>query len=130
MRYSIRLDKKMNKYWEDYDFRVIIGRTGVVYDREKEDTNRKKHGYSLLSAVHFLERLLLPFSKPSAFFTSEIYERNGEIRNNHLTLDDEKILVFMVTAMRPDEKVRVIFLRKANTKEKEIYINLCRQIIT
>lgn len=120
----------MNNYWEDSDFRVIIGRTGVVYDPDKEDTNSKKHGYSLLSAVRFLERLSLPFGKPAAFFTSEIYERNGEIRNNHLTLDDEKILVLMVTAMRPDEKVRVISLRKANTKEKDIYINLCRQVIT
>jgi uncharacterized DUF497 family protein len=40
--------------WNLEDFRLIIGSTQVDYDLAKEDTNRRKHGYSLESAVSFL----------------------------------------------------------------------------
>ena len=36
----------------DYEFRLILGRTRIEYDDNKETSNRRKHGYSLESAVH------------------------------------------------------------------------------
>ena len=47
-------DMKIEGPWKDSDFRIIIGRTTIDYDWAKEEINRKKHGYSLESAVHFL----------------------------------------------------------------------------
>ena len=36
---------------KDTDFRGVFGRTKIDYDPDKEDFNRKKHGYSLQSAA-------------------------------------------------------------------------------
>jgi uncharacterized DUF497 family protein len=117
------------KYSEDTDFRLIIGRTGIEYDPTKELTNRRKHGYSLESATYLFERVLFPIGKRYAFFTSEPNETKGEIRHNHLTIDDDGTMVMLVTTMRPNEKVRVISMRKANRKEKLIYIALCQSVL-
>jgi hypothetical protein len=57
-----------------YDFRAVIGDTTIDYDLNKEEINRKKHGYSLESAVHMLERLLLPSPKPRPHFVSDAFE--------------------------------------------------------
>jgi uncharacterized DUF497 family protein len=104
----------------NYDFRVVIGRTKIDYDRDKEDENRKNHGYSLESAVYLLERLILPIeSKP--FITSDPFEENGEVRHMHMGVDDNGYVVLMVTTMRPDETVRIISLRRASQKECEIF---------
>ena len=71
----------------NYDFRLVVGRTKVDYDRAKEDENRKKHGYSLESAVYLLERDILPInSKP--FITSDPFKESGEVRHMHMGVDD------------------------------------------
>jgi uncharacterized DUF497 family protein len=104
----------------NYDFRLIVGRTKVDYDRDKEDENRKKHGYSLESAVYLLERDILPInSKP--FITSDPFKEGGEVRHIHMGVDDNGYVVFMATTMRPDETVRVISFRRASEKEREIF---------
>ena len=104
----------------NYDFRLVVGRTKVDYDRAKEDENRKKHGYSLESAVYLLERDILPInSKP--FITSDPFKEGGEVRHMHMGGDDNGYVVFMATTMRPDETVRVISFRRANEKEREIF---------
>ena len=110
--------------WESTDFRVIIGRSKIDYDYDKEEENRRKNGYSLESAVHFLEALLLPLGG-SPVATSDPIERNVEIRHQHLTLDDSEKVVFFVTTMRQDETVRVISLRRASSQEEEIYRQAC-----
>jgi predicted HicB family RNase H-like nuclease len=46
--------------WGTDDFRAILGRTQIDYDPDKEKINRKKHGYSLESAVYFLTGLIIP----------------------------------------------------------------------
>jgi len=106
--------------WTETDFRVVIGRTRIEYDSTKEESNRKRHGYSLESAVHFLERLILPIPAP-LFMTTDPFREKDEIRHNHMTLDDEGHVVFFVTTMRPDETVRVISLRRASDAERELY---------
>jgi len=102
------------------DFRLVIGRTGIDYDVNKEEINRKKHGYSLESAVYMLQRWLLPLGGPPPISKGPI-EVNGEIRHLHMGIDDENNVVLIVTTMRPDETVRVISFRKASDEEREIY---------
>ena len=106
--------------WSETDFRLIIGRTRIDYDRDKEDENRKKHGYSLVSAVHFLEGMLLPLGRPPVA-TSDPVEYAGEIRHQHMTIDTSGNVVFFVTTMRSGETVRVISLRRASNDEQAIY---------
>ena len=99
-----------------HDFRLIIGRTKIEYDRNKEDINRKKHGYSLESAVHYFEKLLLPVPRKS-FMTSDAFYENGEVRHMHMGLDDSDNIIIFVTTMRADETVRIISFRRANEPE-------------
>ena len=108
---------------KDTDFRLVIGRSKIDYDPEKEEINRKKHGYSLESAVYLLERWLLPIESPP-FITSDPIEKNGEIRHQHMGLDDEDNVVFMVTTMRPDEIVRIVSFRCASEEERKVYYSV------
>jgi uncharacterized DUF497 family protein len=117
-------DDEIKGPWESTDFRLIIGRSRIDYDRDKEEENRKKHKYSLESAVHFLEGMLLPLGRPLVA-TSDAIDCGGEIRHQHLTLDDSGKVVFFVTTMRQDETVRVISLRRASAQEEEIYRQAC-----
>jgi uncharacterized DUF497 family protein len=102
--------------WTPEDFRLIVGNTQVDYDATKEEVNRKLHGYSLESAVHFFERLLL--FDPAPFLYREA-STPSERRHEHMTIDDSGKVVFLVTTMRPDETVRVISLRRASPEERE-----------
>ncbi|MFW9882227.1 MAG: BrnT family toxin [Candidatus Thorarchaeota archaeon] len=106
-----------------YDFRVILGRTTIDYDPDKEIDNRKKHGYSLESAIHLLEKLILPIPS-TPFITSEPFEENGEVRHMHMGVDDTGRVILMVTTMRSDEMVRVISFRRANKKERVKFYEL------
>jgi hypothetical protein len=45
---------------------------------EKEDINRKKHGYSLESAVHLLERYVLPIEPMKPHAVRDAFTENGE----------------------------------------------------
>lgn len=106
--------------WNPDDFRLVIGRTQVDYDNYKEDANRKKHGYSLESAVHFFTRLLLPVTQPP--FITRDTSTAEERRHEHMTVDDQGKVVFLVTAMRTDETVRVISLRRAHPNERDVFM--------
>ena len=101
----------------DYEFRVVFGRTKIDYDISKEEINRKKHGYSLESAVHLLKRIVFRLGGEPPHVISDAFIENGEVRHMHLTLDDSGVIVMMVTTMRPDETVRVISFRRANKSE-------------
>jgi uncharacterized DUF497 family protein len=103
--------------WNPEDFRLIIGSTQVDYDPNKEQANRKKHGYSLQSAIHFFERLLLFDPTP---FISRDASTVAERRHEHMTVDEGKV-IFIVTTMRPDETVRVISVRRADAEERDTF---------
>ncbi len=111
------------------EFRLVLGSTKIDYDINKDEINRKKHHYSLESAVHLLERALLPTSTPRAHFVTESFLEKGDVRHMHLTLDDADNVVVMVTTMRADETVRVISFRRASDAEREQFASLCKQLI-
>ncbi len=100
-----------------HEFRVVFGRTKSDYDIDKEYTNREKHGYSLESAVHLLERFAHPLGNQPPHAVSDAFTEKGEIRHMHLSVDDGGDVVMMVTTMRPDETVRVISFRRASEDE-------------
>ena len=108
----------------DHEFRVVFGGTTVDYDFDKEDANRKKHGYSRLSAVHLLERLLLPIGGAAHHEVSDAFLEKGEVRHMHMTVDDDGKDVLMVTTMRPNETVRVISIRGASKQERDKFQEL------
>ncbi|MDA8169404.1 MAG: BrnT family toxin [Nitrospiraceae bacterium] len=103
-----------------YDFRLVFGRTRIEYDPDKENENRRKHGYSLESAVYLFEKFLLPINC-TPFISSDPFEENGEIRHMHMGIDDDGHVVLMVSTMRPDETVRIISFRRANKNERAIF---------
>ena len=108
----------------DHEFRVVFGGTTVDYDLDKEDANRKSHGYSLQSAVHLLECLVLPIGGTPPHMVSDAFIENGEVRHMHMSVDDSGKVVFMVTTMRPNETVRAISFRRASEQEREKFREL------
>ena len=115
--------------WDETDFRLIIGSTGIEYDSDKEEINRRLHGYSLESAQYILERAVDPFSEKKALLITREVVRAGEVRHEHLTQDDHRNVVFIVTTMRPGETVRIISFRPASLKERVFYHLYCLHII-
>jgi uncharacterized DUF497 family protein len=109
---------------QDYEFRVVIGRTKIDYDQDKEDANRENHGYSLESAVHLLERFVLPLGNQPPYVVSDAFMENEEIRHMHMSVDDCGDVVLMVTTMRSDETVRVISFRRAHKGERQQFQEL------
>ena len=103
-----------------HQFRLILGRTRIEYDENKEFSNRKKHGYSLDSAVHYFEQLLLPI-RSEPFLTSDPFIENDEVRHMHMGLDDRGDVVLFVTTMRDEETVRIISFRRATQAERETF---------
>lgn len=108
----------------DYEFRAVIGRTKIEYDQDKEDANRKNHGYSLESAVQLLERFVLPLGNKHPHAVSDAFIENNEVRHMHMSVDDCGDVVLMVTTMRSDETVRVISFRRAHKDERQQFQEL------
>lgn len=104
-----------------HDFRLIFGRTRIDYDPRKDEANRKKHGYSLESAVYLFEACFAVFSR-RRIFTSDSFVENGEVRHQHLVEDEDGAVLMVVTTMRHDETVRVISVRRANSSERAFFV--------
>ncbi len=102
----------------DYEFRLVFGRTKIDYDPDKEEINRKDHKYSLESAVHLLERIVLPLGSQPPHVMSDAFKEKDEVRHMHMSVDDSGKVVLMVTTMRQEETVRVISFRYAHKKER------------
>jgi uncharacterized DUF497 family protein len=112
----------------EYEFRLVFGRTKIDYDPNKEEVNRREHGYSLESAVYLLERMLLPVAKPAPYAVSEAFMENDEVRHMHMSVDDSGHVILMVTTMRPEETVRVISFRRAHEEERAEFQKLAGYI--
>lgn len=105
----------------DWEFRVVIGSTKVDYDPSKEELNRKKHNYSLESAVEQLEHLILPVGKPRPYMVSDGFQEGGEVRHMHMGIDDTGKVVLFITTMRQNETVRIISYRRASSEDRELF---------
>jgi len=106
----------------DHAFRLVIGATQIEFDENKELQNRAKHGYSLASAKYILESFILHFQPPLLFRGPD--KTGDEFRYEIMSLDDtEKVVLFFVITMRPNESVRIISLREATPKESKIYLS-------
>ena len=114
--------RKLNPHAQD--FRLSFGTTRIDHDPANELANRKKHGYSLESAVRLLTKILLPSGTAHQHLFSEVEHYGGEVRHQHLCVDDAGHVVFMVTTMRPDETVRVMSLRRADVDERDSFSRL------
>ena len=106
----------------DWEFRVVVGRTQIDYDPNKEAINREKHGYSLESIVEQVEMLILPTGVRRPYIISDGFEEEGEVRHMHMGVDDSGKIVFFVTTMRQHETIRIISYRRAKTKEKQTFL--------
>lgn len=105
----------------EWEFRVIIGSTQIDYDPDKEESNRKKHGYSLESAVEQLEHLIFPGGETRPYMVSDGFQEGGEVRHMHMGIDDAGKVVLFVTTMRPNETVRIISYRCASSEDRELF---------
>jgi len=99
------------------DFRIIQGSTKIDFDPNKEEANRKNHKYSLTCAVDILESSAL-FQQ--AFITIERIMEDSEVRHIHLAVYQGRIVHFVTTTREP-ETVRVISIRDASDREREIF---------
>ena len=102
---------------EHNDFCVILGTTTFDFDANNEKSNKDKHGYSLQDAVCLFEQWILP--APSTSFITETAEQNGAIKHQHIGIDNNGTVVFIVTEMQPDETVRILSFREATETEQE-----------
>jgi uncharacterized DUF497 family protein len=105
--------------WNAQDFRLVLGSTAIDYDPSKELANRAKHGYSLESATFFFSRLLLPIPQPP--YATRDASTESERRHEHLVVDDDGKVLFMVSTMREDETVRLISVRRASVEERTVF---------
>jgi uncharacterized DUF497 family protein len=106
--------KKLNI--QEYEFRLIFGRSGIDIRPEKELKNLD-HGYSLNEAADVFTSAML---FQTHLHSSVPYIRNNEIRQSHMATYKEKI-VHITTAMLSDETIRIISMRRASKKERKIY---------
>ena len=107
----------------EYEFRLVFGCTKIDYDPTKDEINRKKHKYALESAVWLLEQMLLPIptGRHRPHIICDAFRENGEVRHQHMCVDDSGLVVFFVTTMRDDETVRLISMRHADPDERVLF---------
>ena len=105
---------------ESPQFRLVFGVSRIEYDPNKEERNRKEKKYSLESAVHFLQRRMLPVPQPPLVWKGP-FEEKGECRYNLMSLDDDGTVVFFVITMRANDVIRVISFRAAHEDERAVY---------
>ena len=102
----------------EWEFRIVIGRTKIEYDFDKNDENRGTHKLDLESATYLLSKWI---TSPKQIITSDGFRENDEIRHMHLVQDDDKRILMIVTTMRPSEMVRIISLRVASQEEEATF---------
>jgi len=103
------------------DFRLVIGSSTIDYDPKKNDKNIANHGYSFDDALEIFQNILLPISGSPPFITKDSITKNNEFRSNVLTLDKKGNVILIALTMRENETIRIISMRPASKKEKEIF---------
>jgi len=107
---------------KETDFRLVIGSTKVEYDPAKNESNMLKHGYSFDEAIDIFNRIIFPFvTPPPRFIVKDSIEKNKELRSNILTLAKQGKVILIALTMRPNESARIISLRAASSRERQIF---------
>lgn len=105
--------------------------TQVDFDPDKEQENRRIHGYSLASVEDWVNRLTFPIGPGCAPTVGyDEITRNGECRWRVITVDWEGNIVFFVFNIRRADGntvLRVISYRRASEREEDQYRNLVQQ---
>jgi uncharacterized DUF497 family protein len=109
---------------QETDFRLVIGSTGIDYDPSKNEINISNHGYSFDEAIAIFEQMLLPISPTPPFMVKDSIEVNGELRSNIITIDKRGKVILIALTMRQNEKVRIISMRRASKKERNLFTKL------
>ena len=76
------------------EFMLIFGSSRIGYDPVKEIKNRRKHHYSLQSAVHLLEKTIFPCGNDLRITIKQCVIKE-EVRYNIMAFDDDKNIVLM-----------------------------------
>lgn len=105
--------------WGDSEFRLIVGRSTIAFDPAKDVRNLILQRKSLTEAGRILQCEL--FGTGRAPLITRDAKSSSEVRHEHMGVGSDGKIVFFVTTMRPDEVVRVISLRRASLKERQIY---------
>lgn len=116
------IPKKLNI--KETDFRLVIGSSGIDYDPNKNEINISNHGYSFDEAIAIFEQMLLPISPIPPFMVKDSIEVNGELRSNIITIDKHGKVILIALTMRPNETVRIISMRRASKKERNLFTKL------
>ncbi len=116
------IPKKLNI--QETDFRLVIGTTGIDYDPRKNEINISNHGYSFDEAIAIFEQILLPISSIPPFMVKDSIEVNGERRSNIMTIDKQGKVILIALTMRQNETARIISMRRASKKERDIFAKL------
>ena len=88
-----------------------------VWDRDKDATNRRKHGFSLLVGAQVLTNdpvVLLHLHDRRHSQTEERWITIGPARG-----DNAQRLFFVVHAERHDDLIRIVSVRKATARERK-----------
>ena len=102
---------------EENEIRFVVGRTSVDFDPDKDDINRKKHGYALDCAIDIIENALFFYR---GMLYRGPYERNGEQRFDMMTEYQGRV-VHVSATMWDGDVVRVISMRDARRDERAYY---------
>ncbi len=94
----------------DFDFQ--FDGQSFVWDTEKAEANRKKHGITF-------EQASLVFFDPFAVY--EDATESGEQRESVIGLSGDSGLLFVVHLMRADNIIRIISAREVTRKERFHY---------
>ena len=116
------IPKKLNI--QETDFRLVIGTTSIDYDPNENEINISNHGYSFDEAIVIFEQILLPISSTPPFMVKDSIEVNGERRSNIITIDKQGKVILIALTMRRNETVRIISMRRASKKERDIFAKL------
>lgn len=85
----------------------------ITYDPAKDEINQAKHGLSLQDAT------LLDWD--SALVDKDSRMDYGEVREVAYVLRDSRLYIVVFT--RRDDELRIISLRKANSREVKYYVD-------
>ena len=95
-----------------YEYVYIMRRMKYSWDERKRRINLKKHGLDFADAPLVFSGLTLTFEDPSPDYNEERFKTLGMLG---------PIMVVIVVHTETEDEIRVISMRKADTRERRAY---------